>query len=303
MSDAAEIQPTAEQLRAEALHQQGDEADEAGDEERALSLYMQALELDFTRAMTHYNVGLIYKYRGDWEKSRRFNKRAAELAPDHEAALWNLAIAATALRDWTTARAAWKQVGIDVGEGDGPIEGDFGINPVRLNPHEDAEVVWAQRICPVRARIISVPFPESGFAYGDIVLHDGAGTGTRMHNGVEKSVFNVLEPFESSPYSTFQVDVQISCEQDLRELLAACERAGVECEDWTYSVRMICKGCSEGSAHDEHEVVEDPEWKDRRRLGLAAFEEGPVRYLLEQWQTADRRVETFECALEAGFDG
>jgi hypothetical protein len=36
------------------------------------------------------------------------------LAPDDEAAAWNLAIAATALRDWTIARAVWNSLGLHV---------------------------------------------------------------------------------------------------------------------------------------------------------------------------------------------
>lgn len=283
--------------RAEELHQQGLQADEAGDSDRALALYMQALELDFTRANTHYNIGLIAKYRNDWEMSRRFNKRAAELAPDDEASNWNLAIAATALRDWPTARWAWAQAGVEVGEGEGPIEGRFGTACVRLNPEDEPEVVWAQRICPVRARITNIPFPESGFAYGDVVLHDGAATGRRTHGEREYPVFNVLEAFEDSPFSTFCADLAIESDEDIQALRKMCEAASVHFEDWTYSVRWLCRGCSEGVAHAEHERVEDPEWRHRRRVAFAAIEEAEVRHVLEQWQGEVRRVETFDCAL------
>ena len=285
--------------RAEELHQQ---AMDAGDEDRALALYMQALALDFGRADTHYNVGLIYKYRGDWEKSRRFNKRAAELQPDHEAANWNLAIAATALRDWPTARAAWKRVGIDVGDGDGPIDGHFGHTPVRLNPHEDPEVVWGRRICPVRVRVENIPFPESGFGFGDVVLHDGAATGYKIDNGVEKPIFNVFETFQASRHTTFMADVAIASENDVVALRDACRQADVEFEDWTHSVRYICRGCSEGTTHDTHERIEDPEWAHRRRVGFAAVDEADVRAVLEQWQDGARRVESFEVALEGDED-
>jgi hypothetical protein len=49
---------------------------------------------------------------------------------------WNLGIAATALGDWATARRAWTAFGVTLpaGPADQPIDGDFGITPIRLNP-------------------------------------------------------------------------------------------------------------------------------------------------------------------------
>jgi hypothetical protein len=46
---------------------------------------------------------------------------AAELRPDDDATNWNLGIAATALREWRIARAAWRRARIKVEEGDAPI--------------------------------------------------------------------------------------------------------------------------------------------------------------------------------------
>ena len=62
----------------------------------------------------------------------------------------------------------WRRLGLDIEEGDAPIEDNFGITPVRLNPDDRGEVVWARRIDPVRARIENVPYPESGFRRGDV---------------------------------------------------------------------------------------------------------------------------------------
>lgn len=80
--------------RAEALHLEGMALDDEGETDRALAKYLEALELDFARPETHYNIGLIHKYRAQWAESLRYNKRAAELDPDDEAVNWNLAIAA-----------------------------------------------------------------------------------------------------------------------------------------------------------------------------------------------------------------
>ena len=117
-----------------------------------------------------YNLGLKLKYEGKWAESLDANLRALELQPeDNEAAIWNAAIAATALRDWLTARAMWQRYGIKLqGPAEGPIEDNFGVTPVRLNPDDQAEVVWTRRIDPARARLLNVPLPESGFRFNDI---------------------------------------------------------------------------------------------------------------------------------------
>ena len=84
--------------QANRMHEEGVALSEAGDKAGALAKYRAALELDFDRPSTLYNVGLIYKYQSAWQESFRFNERAYELRPDDEATAWNLAIAATALR-------------------------------------------------------------------------------------------------------------------------------------------------------------------------------------------------------------
>ena len=85
--------------RATQLHVAGVECSETGNEDGAIENYNKALALNPARGDTLYNLGLIYKYRGEWEKSFDFNQQAREFQSEDEATLWNLAIAATALRD------------------------------------------------------------------------------------------------------------------------------------------------------------------------------------------------------------
>lgn len=283
--------------RAEALHQEAMMLDDAGDTDLALKKYLEALELDFSRSSTYYNVGLIYKYRNQWLDSFRYNKRATELAPDDEAANWNLAIAATALRDWKTARSVWHRLGMPVEEGDEPIEANFGMTPVRLNPDEDGEVVWGRRIDPVRVEILNIPYPSSGFGYGDIVLHDGAAVGYRLYEGKERPVFNVLELFSSSRHSTYEVEVQVTGPADIDAFQAICNEMAVEMEDWTTSVRTLCKQCSEGHPHEQHDHEPEEKWQNRHLLGIASATEEAVTKVLTKWQGPERKVERFELAL------
>ena len=202
--------------RAETLHSAGVECSETGNENGAIENYTKALALDPQRGDTLYNLGLIYKYRGDWATSFEFNTRAREYQPTDEATLWNLAIAATALRDWATAREVWRSLKLLTEDGEGPINQDRGQTPVRVNAEglEDrpTEVVWSERLCPVRARLINIPTGATGFRFGDVVLHDGAPVGYRLNSfGKERPVFNVLELFEPSRFSTYEAVIEAEC--------------------------------------------------------------------------------------------
>lgn len=272
---------------------------DAGEDDLALEKYFEALELDFSRSTTHYNIGLIYKYRKQWPESFRYNKRASELDPADEAANWNFAIAATALREWKMARHIWHRLGMPIEEGESPITDNFGITPVRLNPDDNGEVVWSRRIDPVRARITSIPFPNSGFRYGDIVLHDGAPVGCREYEGREYSVFNVFELFEPSPYSTYEAELSGVKPEDVEAFCSICDELKIPCEDWTTSVRNICRQCSEGRPHEHHDHDKEEEWKDRHIVGLAAMDEKTVRQAFDQWIIGARWVSHFELALKA----
>lgn len=286
--------------QAQALHDEGAALSDAGDKEGALAKYVAALALDMRRADTLYNVGLYYKYKSAWAESFRFNRRSVEIDPSEEAANWNLAIAATALRDWVTARECWKRVGIEVPAGEGAIDGSFGRAVVRLDPDGDGETVWGRRICPVRLCIDNIPFPESGFAWQDIVLHDGAPMGYRLDsNGRERPVFNVLELFEPSPFSTFVVEAVAASPDDIAALEQIARAGGGDAEDWTASVRVICKACSEGRPHESHDHDGGPApWQTTRRIGVAAQSEEAVEQWLDEWLGEGRDVTEWGLALE-----
>lgn len=295
----------------DAVDQLLNEAQALEDLEGAMPLYERALALDPDRAATHYNIGLVHKYRGAWAQSLLHNRRASDLRPDDEAANWNMGIAATALRDWSAAREAWRRVGIQIAEGDGPINDDFGIAPVRLNPDGSPEVVWGRRIDPVRVVVENIPSPDSGFRAGDIVLHDGAPVGERQYNGRTYSVFNVLALFEGSANSTYEAEVRAYDAADLEALTSALDRAQIDYEVWTTNIRILCKQCSEGTPR-EHTCEKDqvPTWPESHMLGISTTSPEAARQVLEYWSSngdgllarsvggnGSARLLRFECAL------
>ena len=267
--------------RAARLHEEGQELSSSGNDDEALRRYHQALVLEPNRPTTLYNIGLIRKYRGEWRESFDYNLRSYQLRPDDEATRWNLAIASTALRDWETARRIWKECGFDLSGESGPILMNFGMAPVRLNPNGEGEVVWGTRIDPVRTVLRNIPLPESGFRYQDIVLNDGAPVGSRIDAGREYDVFNVLELFESSHWSTYRAVIQATTPDTLLALEELAKTFGVGYEDWTSNIRILCRACSEGTPHEHTE--QNIEWIPQRRIGLSAKEKIQIEQLLQTW--------------------
>lgn len=272
------------QQQASELHQEAERLSDLEQDDAALLKYQQALALDPDKAETHYNMGLIYKYRGQWQRSLDHNLRAHQLNPQDEASKWNLGIAATALRQWDLARLAWQQCGLPITGESGPIDMNLGMVPIRLNPDGNGEVVWATRIDPVRARIDSVPYPESGFRYGDVVLHDGAPVGYRELDGRQLPVFNVLELFSHSAFRTFVATIEIIDEQDLERLEHLLAGVPHEIEDWTSNVRILCKRCSEGIPHDHDDDGFPQELELIRKLGIATQDQAVLEKALNKLQ-------------------
>ena len=267
--------------RADQLEQEDRDLADAGRADEALERYHQVLILIPNRPSTLYNIGLVHKYRAEWEQSYIFNLRAYRQRPDDEATRWNLAIAATALRDWDTARRMWEACGIKLDGQSGPISMKGGWTPVRLNPDRNGEVAWGYSIHPVRAAIKNVPLPESGFRYEDVVLHDGAPTGSRIVDGQEYFAFTVLDLFQASSWNTYRVVVDAPTAEMLGGLETMARAANLGFEDWTTSIRKLCRACSEGIPH-EH-TNESAIWTSRRQIGLSAVEKVQIDNLLEIW--------------------
>lgn len=248
-----------------------------------------------------YNRGFVAKLERRWAASMDFNRRAAELDPEDQASWWNMGIAATATDDWPSARLAWSKCGVQVPEGSGPLEMRLGSVPIRVSA-EAPEVVWCDRIDPARAIIRNVPFPECGRGYGDLVLHDGAPNGSRMRAGVEVPVFDELELLRPGTLPTFAVEVVAPDERSASELEEmALSVDDLNIEDWTGSVRILCKACSEGKVDDHcsHSKASTA-WEANRRFGIAARSASIAATLLRNWSEAGphREVGEMDCVLE-----
>lgn len=303
-------------MNANDLHDSAYEAVDRGALDEAAQAFTQLVALVPDHGAYHYMLGLVRKYQMDWTASLAHNLRAIDLSDDfNEAAHWNAGIAATALGDWPRARSMWSACGITLAPGDGPIEADFGTAVIRLHPWQGGETLWAQRIDPVRARLLNVPLPESGHRLGDVVLHDGASTGTRRSGEREVMVFNALQRLETSALQTFAVFVRCDAPEDLQPLLAALSADDGYAEDWTASMTVYCMRCSYGAPHrrTHDEAMSQPAndargWAVERNLGVGARSREAVQAAVHAWVCGGQNrhvdgVENREHPVPAREDG
>lgn len=299
--------PRSARERAELLNEYGHRLGARGEDERALSFYAQAAQADPAWAAPWFNIGLLHKYFGDWTQSLIANREALARDAGHQGACWNLGIAATALRDWRSAREAWQRYGLPIEPGEEPLEVDCGLAPVRLDPDGRGEVVWCDRLDPARARIRNVPLPDSGHRYADIVLNDGAPNGSRRIGEREYPVFDQLELWQASPYATFEAWIETPDPASLAALAQRAHRDHGQAQDWTDSVRHLCRACSLGdadadAAHDHPPLQASGDAAGARWVGVAARDEAAARAVVDDWLHAhpSARLLQWRLAVPAG---
>jgi hypothetical protein len=294
----------------------GGAADAAARAERADRIAAELLRRQPDDGAFWFDRGLLAKWRQDWPAAQEFNARALALVPAGEQAgepaAWNLGIAATARRDWATARTAWTTFGLSIfGDRDDPIAEDFGMAPVRLNPpprfvgrqemevdgrRGDTEVVWGRRIDPARIQLASVPLPGSGHRHGDVVLHDGDPHGARTVDDEEFPVFDAIELWERSPRPTLSVVLRSASGEDVEDLLSRLDDEGLAGEDWTTTVRTLCAACSEG-APGSHDHLFGSSADGDRTVGLSGDVEDAQR-ILELWRRGGPGRDNSELTVE-----
>ena len=119
-------------------------------------------------------------------------------------------------------------------------------------------MIWGTRIDPCRLRIESIPLPDSGHRWHDIVLHDVVPRGERMFHGQPLGVFDELERMDPSSAPTHVAEIAWASDADEEAIHAEVTSRNLGGEDWTRSVQMICASCSLSSVH-AHDGVEAPQ--------------------------------------------
>ena len=271
-------------MTAQEANDRGREALASERYEEAARYFRQAVAEAPEWSVPHYNLGLSYKNTRDWQACRDANLTAFQLDPEDEATMWNLAISAVAISDWESAGKAFQAIGLQLPDGPPPWDFRLGLVPIRLSPDEHPEVVWCHRLDPVRGKVANVPLPDCERRFGDIVLNDGEPRGYRQLRGREVPVFNELKLLEASDYGTFEALLHLKSPSTLEGLLGSFEEQMMYAENWTDSIRMLCRACSEGTPHEEHDTeLQNEELDDVIRVGVAAEDEDKVRKVFDAW--------------------
>jgi hypothetical protein len=232
------------------------------------------------QAVLWFDAALAFKSARDWPKAYELGKHAAALVPrgEQDPAYWNLGIAATVLADWATARDAWAGYGVQLPPGEGEIRADLGPTCVRIQTDEGQEVVWARRLCPTRARVISVPFHPSR-RFGEVVLHDGVPNGERVVQEARYPVFDEIMLFAPSGTPTLSVLITAAGAADTEALAELFAERDFGSEVMS-SRSVLCKCCSEGTVNQQRAVE-----AGSRQVLLGAPEDA-AHELLDAWQAA-----------------
>lgn len=267
-----------------ALLEQARAAWDAEQWEVSAERYEQLLALRPDALKSHiwwFDAALAYKFLRNWPKAFELGREAAARAEPGKGdpAFWNLGIAATIQGDWTVARQAWAGYGVTLPPGDGEIEGDFGTACVRLATGQTPEVVWVRRICPTRARVISIPFGDRRF--GEIVVHDGAPNGERIAKGRRYPVFDELLLWKASTTPSFRANVSCRDASDLESLGDLAEAADLALEPVAGMV-IHPRAESEGRV----EMAPGPAEAGDHDILIAAPDQPAARALLEEWAAA-----------------
>lgn len=122
-----------------------------------------------------------------------------------------------------------------------------------------------------------------------------------MLGEIEKPVFNVLELFEGSGYGTWRIGIRAGSDEALRELQPLSEQLGIEVEDWT-AMRILCRQCSEGHPHEQHDHDGDAVWQHERSLGVAALAHDAVAQLSASTLPAGLEIVSVECVVAPGAE-
>jgi tetratricopeptide (TPR) repeat protein len=243
---------------------------ESGDVAAEAQALRQLIRLRPEAAWPYFDLALLHKWAREWPRALELNDTALRLSIDEpqNPAAWNLGIAATALGDWATARRAWTAFGIELPGGHGPILGSFGHTAIRLNPEprhrgeqpvvvdgevRQPEVVWADRLSPATAIVRSLPLPESGHRFGDVVLHDGEPVGERRLEGRPCPVFGEIALLERSPVPTWALTVAGARGEEWEALRDLAMARGGSAENWTTGISLLCRACSEGTVGGRHD--------------------------------------------------
>ncbi|MEO1260448.1 MAG: hypothetical protein AAFZ15_16750 [Bacteroidota bacterium] len=226
----------------------------------------------------------VYRNRNEWKPALHYSEKAIEYNPFNEVTWENLALAATAMESWKTARHAWNQLGFRFKNNDEEISLDLGLVPVRLNPTTQPEIVEATRIGPARAIIESIPQPSSGRRYKDLVLLNNKPNKDFVLHGKKLGVFDELEILKSSLWRTYAVILQTGSQEAADTLANLCGEAGLGFDNWSNATRFFQSNLHPKLMEYYDQAIFAKMEKDAFIVAIAARRDEDILEVLKNWE-------------------
>lgn len=223
----------------ERLYREVMKYDLEGDVYNAVKLCKRIAKMAPDWSAPYAYLGRLYKIRKEWKPVFHYSLRAVQNNPFNEEPWSHLALAATALEEWETARQAWNYLGYDFKKADSELRLNMGRLAVCINPDSNPEIIEATRIDPVRVEIESIPQPSSGHRYKDILLIDVKPSGNHHIGQQRVSYFNELEQLKRSPWQTLAAYLHTSNAKDVAVLTSLCDENNLGFDNWSHALRYL----------------------------------------------------------------
>lgn len=224
--------------------------------EDAGALLTRAADLEPWLSESWFNLALLHKFRHDWEQARAAGLRAVALLDKESGApdWWNVGIAATALQDWPLARRAWQAYGLKV-PGSGQHTAAANSEAGRYGARQRGCTAVARGRGRGRLGSQAGPGADGSAVDPAAVLRAALGRGRPARRGAARRARDRGKPLVSRvrrdravgtlPVPTWVVLLEAATEDDRDALEQLASDAGFAAEDWSSSVRLLCRACSE----------------------------------------------------------
>lgn len=229
--------------------------------------YQGALALSPGNGHWWFNLGLLYKAQGDYERALEATCKAKETLGEHRGVLWNIALSATALGKGPQAVDAMRGLGFAARLQDSGMPYVEGLPPVQVRiatrgsghgyagPELDQsvlfELVWVSPASPVHGVVQTPTFRDGSVDYGDLVLWDGTPVGSTEHDGKRVPRFPLLSKLRDGGERRFRF---IALEQREGEVAACVGSVPAPARIFLQraKVEMLCPRCASGDHMHKH---------------------------------------------------
>ncbi|MEM8523439.1 MAG: hypothetical protein AAGG68_02290 [Bacteroidota bacterium] len=260
------------------LLQAAHQYEQLGDVYHATKLYRAAIKIAPEHCFPYQQLSKIYRQRREWKPTLYYSQQAIERKTKEQIVWNNLATAATALEKWKLARTALEKVAAPI-----PAHSSQPI-PIRIHTRtKRSEIVWAlpqQQLC---AKIISIPSPESGRHYGEIVLYDCNSREKQIVGDRPYRVFPEIERFKKSFYRTFSVLIHTDHITSIQKLAELCYDQQLGFENWSNLQHQLVTQTENRSAEYYENAAQSSEL-GYQLIAIAALEKYQVKEVLRIWK-------------------